>query len=856
MVREVVLKVSEAFQQDVGYGRARIDHQTRMDLDLSIGDVIELEGTKVTATSVWRAHPSDEGKGLVRIDNLTRKNAGTGLGDRVKIRRAEVKEARDVALAPLMPEGQRIEFGMGIDVIIKKNMLRRPITKGDEIIIPGIAFFGNALPFVIVDTNPHGIVMITERTILHVKEEAAKIIDEEGPRVSYEDIGGLHLEIQKVREMIELPLKHPELFDRLGIDPPKGVLLHGPPGTGKTLIAKAVANESGANFYTINGPEIMSKFYGQSEENLRKVFEEAQKNAPSIVFLDEIDAIAPKRSEVHGEVERRVVSQLLTLMDGLKGRGKVIVIGATNIPDVIDPALRRPGRFDREIRIDVPDRNGRKEILLIHTRGMPINPGLAEMYTGETISEEKILNAIKQGIKKIHISDLLRSMLRSKDKNKRTEVVGKYLDVIFSSFKDQLPTLFYEKIIRLIADEITNLLPYDLDESEANVSAEQQISERLMTIRENPDEFIKRISKESLLDEIADITYGFVGADLAALAREAAMNALRRYLPEIDLEKPIPIELLEKMEVTLDDFKNAHRGIEPSALREFFVEIPKISWEDVGGLEDVKQSLKEAVEWPLSQPEVFKRMGIHAPRGILLYGPPGTGKTLLAKAVAHESKANFISIKGPEVLSKWVGESEKAVRELFKKARQVAPTIVFLDEIDSIAPRRGTFEGSHVTESVVNQLLTSIDGLESMEGVVVIGATNRPDIIDPGLLRPGRFDRLLLIPAPDSVSRLEIFKIHTKDMPLAKDVSLDEIAEKTVGFSGADIDALCREAAMTALRDDINVKEVRKSHFDRALAEARGSLTDDVIKYYKKVKDDMGSSIAKKDKKERDIQYM
>lgn len=856
MVREVVLKVSEAFQQDVGYGRARIDHQTRLDLDLSIGDVIELEGTKVTATSVWRAHPSDEGKRLVRIDNLTRKNAGTGLGDRVKIRRAEVKEARDVALAPLMPEGQRIEFGMGIDVIIKKNMLRRPITKGDEIIIPGIAFFGNALPFVIVDTNPHGIVMITERTVLHVKEEAAKITEEEGPRVSYEDIGGLHVEIQKVREMIELPLKHPELFDRLGIDPPKGVLLHGPPGTGKTLIAKAVANESGANFYTINGPEIMSKFYGQSEENLRKIFEEAQKNAPSIVFLDEIDAIAPKRSEVHGEVERRVVSQLLTLMDGLKSRGKVIVIGATNIPDVIDPALRRPGRFDREIRIDVPDRNGRKEILLIHTRSMPINPSFVEMYSGETVSEEKILTLIKQGIKKIHISDLLRSMLRSKDRNKRAEVVSKYLDVTFSSLKDQMSPLFYERVIRLIADEITNLLPYDLDDAEANVSSEQQINERLATIQENPEELMKRISKETLLDEIADITYGFVGADLAALAREAAMNALRRYLPEIDLEKPIPIDLLEKMEVTLDDFKSAHRGIEPSALREFFVEIPKISWGDVGGLEDVKQSLKEAVEWPLTQPEVFKRMGIHAPRGILLYGPPGTGKTLLAKAVAHESKANFISIKGPEVLSKWVGESEKAVRELFKKARQVAPTIVFLDEIDSIAPRRGTFEGSHVTESVVNQLLTSIDGLESMEGVVVIGATNRPDIIDPGLLRPGRFDRLLLIPAPDSVSRLEIFKIHTKDMPLAKDVSLDDLSEKTVGFSGADIDALCREAAMIALRDDINSKEVRRMHFERALAEARGSLTDDVIKYYKKVKDDMGSSIAKKDKKERDIQYM
>ena len=1313
MVREVVLKVSEAFQQDVGYGRARIDHQTRMDLDLSIGDVIELEGTKVTAASVWRAHPSDEGKRLVRIDNLTRKNAGTGLGDRVKIRRAEVKEAREVALAPLMPEGQRIEFGMGIDVIIRKNMLRRPISKGDEIIIPGIAFFGNALPFVIVDSNPHGIVMITERTVLHVKEEAAKIAEEEGPRVSYEDIGGLHIEIQKVREMIELPLKHPELFDRLGIDPPKGVLLHGPPGTGKTLIAKAVANESGANFYTINGPEIMcvdgatkiltnphgfvaakdifdtpgahlgqgstetvllsepvstysyhngkidkarithvtrltvptyhmrlsdgnslrvsknqpflvyengslvwrpvshlrkgqyvarvnelalpehsaafnlekipdlvekegkfcvksrnlsrstfvslprtsspalleflglivseghiskkgdgvtfsntdkvlrkqfvtllrvlfggmkikqyrdgrvvvysttlvrylaslgfthehkltipsffytlpkeevraflrgcfdgdgtvamtgvyptpklysvsrqflqeiqallqlklgmsskvakhptpkglmyevvirgydgrvkfleigsrcarkqqrlqsimsvkrvkdahnvpcpslliseirsalpykryrnkdayvygatnitrhalqtlydladhegivtslvrqeyqtlmrediswekilsissggtrelydftvdkdsflggpyfllhnSKFYGQSEENLRKVFEEAQKNAPSIIFLDEIDAIAPKRSEVHGEVERRVVSQLLTLMDGLKGRGKVIVIGATNLPDVIDPALRRPGRFDREIRIDVPDRNGRKEILQIHTRGMPINPSLAELYPGEKINEEKISTALKQGIKKIHISDLLRTMLRSKDKNKRSEVVSNYLGVTFESIKTEMPSVFFEKVIRLIADEITNLLPYDLDDPESAVSAEQQINERLAAIRENPDDFIRRITKESVLDDIADITYGFVGADLAALAREAAMNALRRYLPEIDLEKPIPVELLEKMEVTMEDFKSAHRGIEPSALREFFVEIPKVSWDDVGGLEDVKQSLKEAVEWPLTQPEVFKRMGIHAPRGILLYGPPGTGKTLLAKAVAHESKANFISIKGPEVLSKWVGESEKAVRELFKKARQVAPTIVFLDEIDSIAPRRGAFEGSHVTESVVNQLLTSIDGLESMEGVVVIGATNRPDIIDPGLLRPGRFDRLLLIPAPDVVSRLAIFKIHTKDMPLAKDVSLEELAEKTVGYSGADIDAMCREAAMLALRSDINAKEVRMAHFDAAMSEARGSLTDEIIKYYKKVKEDMSSSIAKKDKKERDIQYM
>jgi len=731
---EVVLKVSEAFQQDVGYGRARIDHQTRVDLDLSIGEVIEIEGEKTTAAVVWRAHPSDEGKKIIRIDNLTRKNAGAGLGDRVKIRRAAVKEAKEVILAPLISEGQQIQFGSGIEHLIKKGLLKRPLTKGDSVVIPGIALFGSALPFVIVDVKPQGIVSISEITALHVKEEAAKVT-EEGPRVSYEDIGGLHEEIAKVREMIELPLKHPELFDRLGIDPPKGVLLQGPPGTGKTLIAKAVANESGASFYTINGPEIMSKFYGQSEENLRKIFDEGEKNAPSIIFIDEIDAIAPKRSEVHGEVERRVVSQLLTLMDGLKGRGKLIVIAATNIPDAIDPALRRPGRFDREIRIDVPDREGRKEILQIHTRGMPMREGCN-------------------------------------------------------------------------------------------------------------------------LDELPDVTYGFVGADLAALAREAAMNALRRYLPEIDLEKPIPVELLEKMEVTMDDFNNAYRGIEPSAMREFFVEIPKVTWDDVGGLEDTKQHLREAVEWPLKNPEIFKKMGIDAPSGILLYGPPGTGKTLLAKAVANESKANFISIKGPEVLSKWVGESEKAVRELFKKARQVAPTIVFLDELDAIAPKRGTYAGSHVTDSVVNQLLTSIDGLESMSGVVVIAATNRPDIIDQGLLRPGRFDRLILIRGPDEKARLEILKIHTKSMPLADDVNLKELATVTDGYSGADIEALCREAAMLAIRKDMKAKKVEKRHFDAAMTSVRGSITADIIKFFEKLSEDLGAGIAKKDKREKDIQYM
>lgn len=733
--KNVMLKVSEAFQQDVGYGRARIDHQTRMELDLSIGDVIEIEGEKKTSSVVWRAHPTDEGKRIIRIDNLTRKNAGTGLGDTVAISKATVNPAHNVTLVPLISKGQQIQFGSGIEILIKKGLLKRPISKGDNIIVPGIALFGSALPFAITNTSPNGIVSINEDTIVQVKEEAAQQIEPEGPRVSYEDIGGLKFELEKVKEMIQLPIKHPKIFNRLGIDPPKGVLLHGPPGTGKTLIAKAVANESGASFYTINGPEIMSKFYGQSEENLRKIFDDAEKNAPSIIFIDEIDAIAGKRSETHGEVEKRVVSQLLTLMDGLKGRGNLIVIGATNIPDSLDPALRRPGRFDREIRIDAPDRDGRKEIIQIHTRGMPK--------------------------------------------------------------------------------------------------------------AENVD-----------LEKLADKTYGYVGADLAALAREAAMNALRRYLPEIDLEKPIPVEVLEKMEVTMDDFINAKRGIEPSAMREFFVEVPRVNWADVGGLENVKQQLRESVEWPLSQPEVFKRLGITPPRGILLYGPPGTGKTLLAKAVANESEANFISIKGPEVMSKWVGESEKAVRELFKKAKQVSPSIVFLDELDAIAPKRGTYSGSHVTESVVNQLLTSIDGLESMEGVVVIGATNRPDIIDQSLLRPGRFDRLILTPVPDLSVRKDILRIHTKSIPLNSDVVLDVLAERTDGFSGADIEALCREAAMIALRENIKIKKVDMKHFEEALKNIRPSLTEDLIKYYQAVSKDLGIGLAKKDKRDKDIQYL
>ncbi|HHF56416.1 MAG TPA: AAA family ATPase [Thermoplasmatales archaeon] len=731
---EVVLRVAEGLSQDVGAGRARLDAETRLQLGVSPGDVVEIEGGRKTGAIVWRARPVDEGKGIIRIDNLTRKNARVGIGDKVIVRKAEPHIAEKVVIAPAISQSQRIQFGHGIENLVKRGLLKRPVTAGDTIVIPGIALFGNSLPFGVVKTEPKGIVLIGEETQIVVREEPIKEEMLKLPQVSYEDIGGLHEEIMKIREMIELPLKHPELFERLGIDPPKGVLLYGPPGTGKTLIARAVANESGASFFTINGPEIMSKFYGQSEENLRRAFEEAEKNAPSIIFIDEIDAIAPKREEVHGEVERRVVSQLLTLMDGLKGRGKVIVIGATNRPDSLDPALRRPGRFDREIEIGVPDRNGRKEILQIHTRGMPL------------------------------------------------------------------------------ADDVD-------------------------------------------LDYLADVTHGFVGADLAALAREAAMSALRRYLPEIDLDKPIPTEVLRKMVVTMKDFKEALKNIEPSALREVMVEIPKVRWDDIGGLHEVKQRLREAVEWPLKNPKVFKRMGIRPPKGILLYGPPGTGKTLLAKAVATESEANFLSIKGPEIFSKWVGESEKAIRELFKKAKQTAPSIIFLDELDALAPRRGSYEGTRVTETVVNQLLTSIDGLEQLNDVVVIGATNRPDIIDPSLLRPGRFDELILVGPPDKEARKEIFKIHTRKMPLADDVDLDELAELTEGYAGADIEGICREAGMIALRENMNANVVKMEHFIKALKEVHPSIDEEMMDYYREMEKKLGKGVSKKEIK-RGVEVM
>lgn len=732
------MKVAEAPQSDVGLGRARVDTKTRMALGVDVGEIIEIAGKKSTAAKLFRVMQEDEGKGIIRIDGLVRRNLGVSIGDKVEVKKAEVFQADRVTIAPIISEGHKISFGQGIENFVKRGLLKRPLTKGDVVIVPGIALMGGALPFMVIKTMPKGVVQISDDSIIEIKEEPVKEGEVLTPTVTYEDIGGLKEELLKVREMIELPLKHAELFERLGIDPPKGVLLYGPPGTGKTLIAKAVANEAGANFYSIQGPEIMSKYYGQSEERLREKFEEAQKNAPSVLFIDELDSIAPKREEVTGEVERRVVAQLLTLMDGLSGRGQVIVIGATNRDEAIDPALRRPGRFDREIEIGVPDRTGRKEVLQIHTRGMPIEG-----------SEE---------------------------------------------------------------------------------------------------------DRDEILTGLANVTHGFVGADLAALAREAAMKALRRYLPEIDLEKPIPSEVLERMKVTKEDFREALKEVEPSAMREVLVEIPRVTWDDVGGLLDVKQKLIEAVEMPLKEPDSFQRMGIKPPRGILLYGPPGTGKTLLAKAVANESEANFISIKGPEVMSKWVGESEKAVRQIFKKAKQVAPCIVFLDEIDAIAHRRGIDSDSGVTERVVNQLLTSMDGLESMEGVVVIGATNRPDMVDPALLRAGRFDRLILVPAPDEKARFEILKVHTKSMPL-EGVDLQILAEDLEGYTGADIEGLCREAAMVALRENKKAKKVAHQHFEEAKKVVGPSMDENTLKFYERIGKDLERGLARQRREEISLGY-
>uniref|UniRef100_A0A7C3MBL2 AAA family ATPase n=1 Tax=Archaeoglobus fulgidus TaxID=2234 RepID=A0A7C3MBL2_ARCFL len=789
---ELTLKVNQAYPSDSGRGIARLDPDTMLRLQISPGDIIEIEGARKTVAKVWRAPKRDWGKNIIRIDRFIRENAGVGVGDVVKVRRVEYQSARTVILAPLKKMELRI-YGVDIGEYLKHQFLKRPVVEGDLVPLvgsPALSGFGRypqqnqALVFVAVKTEPKGPVVIDETTKVVYRDRPAKGFERFGKAgITYEDIGGLKEELQKVREIIELPLRYPEIFQRLGIDPPKGVLLYGPPGTGKTLIAKAVANEIGASFFTINGPEIMSKFYGESEQRLREIFEEAKENAPSIIFIDEIDSIAPKREEVTGEVERRVVAQLLTLMDGLEERGQVIVIGATNRIDAVDPALRRPGRFDREIEIGVPDREGRYEIFQIHTRNMPLEP---------KYSREFVLDAIERYKRQIDDPELIKN-----------------LDFLY----DEIRNLEKENEIR---SAVKNLLPQEaIDELEVEIT-------------------------KAMLRSLADQTHGFVGADIEALCKEAAMKALRRYLPQIDLnEDEIPVELLESIKVTWNDFMEALREVEPSAMREVFVEIPKVTWEDVGGLEDVKREIIEAVEWPLKFPEKFKKFGIRPPKGVLLYGPPGTGKTLIAKAVANESEANFISIKGGQILSKWLGESEKAVRKIFRKARQVAPCIIFFDEIDAIAQMRGIDEGSRAVERVLNQLLTEMDGLEELHGVVVIGATNRPDILDPALLRPGRFDRLVYVRPPDKRSRLAIFKIHTRNMPLSDDVDLEELADLTEGYVGADIEAVCREAVMLAIRENVNAERVEMRHFLEALKKIKPSINEAMLNFYERFEEKM-----------------
>lgn len=716
---EITLKVAEALsQRDIGQGIARLDPKTMNDLGINERDLIEITGEKKTA-AIALPSQTDIGLGVIRIDGLVRKNSGATIGGEVTIKKAQAIEAKKVVLAPtennIRVQGDVRGLFQGKAMvqgdIIGSQIRTRPASMGmgfDSIFNDLMDFSPmKEIKFAVVSTKPAGIVVVGPNTEVELHESPVDVSNIEGVTnlvdVSYEDIGGLKEEVKKVREMIEIPLKRPELFDKLGIAPPKGVLMHGPPGTGKTLLAKAVASESDAHFIAINGPEIMSKYVGGSEENLREYFEEAEENAPSIIFIDELDAIAPKREDTQGETERRTVAQLLTLMDGLKSRGQVVVIGATNRPDSLDQALRRPGRFDREIEIGVPDAEEREEILEIHTRNMP----LAE----------------------------------------------------------------------------------DVD-----------------------------------LHKIAGTTHGFVGADLESLCKEAAMRVVRRIIPEIKNDEEIPEEVLKKIVVTSDDFKSALKEIQPSALREVLVQVPDVKWDDVGGLDDVKQELKEAVEWPLKHPEKFEKFGVRPPKGTLLYGVPGTGKTLLAKAVASESEANFISVKGPELLSKWVGESEQGVREVFRKAKQTAPTVIFFDEIDSIASTRSANDSdSGVTKRVVNQLLTEMDGLEELEDVAIIAATNRPDILDAGLMRPGRFDRHIKVDLPNEEARLSIFKVHTEGMALADDVSLEKLAKQTDGYVGADIEAVCREAAMLTLRNDLDAENVPNKYFKEALEKVKPS---------------------------------
>ena len=700
MVNEKAIKVAELKPGETGRGIARLDPELMDILGIKVGDIVQIDGNKKTVAKVLRGAPEDANRGIIRIDGSTRRNAGVSLDERVAVKKVAAKNAEKITFAPT--EQLRLQGG---EEYLRQVLEGRALAKGDTITLN---VMGNKIDLVVTSFAPSGeAVLMANTTEVKVSDKPAAN-NGDVPKVSYDDIGGLGDAVRKIREMVELPLRHPELFKRLGVEAPKGVLLHGPPGTGKTMLAKAVAGETSSNFISIGGPEIVSKFYGESEGKLREIFKDAEENAPSIIFIDEIDSIAPKRDEVNGEEERRIVAQLLSLMDGLNSRGKVVVIGATNRPNSIDEALRRPGRFDREIEIGIPDRDGRLEILEIHTRGMPL------------------------------------------------------------------------------ADDVD-------------------------------------------LKWLADKTHGYAGADLSALTKEAAMAALRRVLPDVDLEaEEIPREVLNSISVTKDDFKNALKDMQPSTMREVLIEKPNVRWEDIGALEEAKQELKEAVEWPLKFGKVFDHMNAKPPKGILLYGPPGTGKTMLAKAVATESEANFIAVKGPEFLNKWVGESEKAVRETFRKARQASPCVIFMDEIDSIAPERGTGGDSNVTERVISQMLTEMDGLESLNDVVVIAATNRPDIMDPALLRPGRFDKSIFIGPPDKESRKAIFGIHTKNRPLAEDVDLEELAEKTEGCTGADISAICNEAVMNAVRhliaenpepkdEDIQNCRVSKEDFEKAL---------------------------------------
>ena len=703
--KEYVLRVKEAKKYEATRGKVRIPERVMKKIGVEPGDVIEIVGRRTTVAIAWPAFPEDESEDVIRMDGIVRKNAEVSVDEKVIVKPADVKPAAQVKLSigTSTIEISRSESSLKA---IKRRLLDYAVVEGD--IVP-LQLLGSLALFYVVQTRPTGPVIITEKTKLIVLDKSSTLM--RFPKVTYEDIGGMKHIIERVRELVELPLKHPELFRKLGIEPPKGILLYGPPGCGKTLLAKAVATESDAYFIPVNGPEIMSKFYGESEQRLREIFEDAKKHSPAIIFIDEIDAIAPKRDEVIGEVERRVVAQLLTLMDGLEGRGDVIVIGATNRPHGLDPALRRPGRFDREIEIPLPDKQGRLEILQIHTRNAPL-------------------------------------------------------------------------------------------------------------------------AKDVDLRKLAEVTHGFTGADLASLVKEAAMNALRRALPGIDLDEDVPPQVLESLQITMDDFVKALKDVSPSGLREVLVEVPEVRWEDVGGLDEVKQQLREAIEWPIRMPGTYERLGIEPPKGILLYGPPGCGKTLLAKAVATESGANFIAVKGPEILSKWVGESEKAVREIFRKARTYAPAVVFFDEIDALAPLRGFGGDSYVSERVVSQLLTEIDSVEKIRNVIIIAATNRPDLVDPALLRPGRIEKIIYVSPPDRESRLAILKVHTRRVPLDKDVDLSRLADLTDGYSGADLAALVREAALVALREDINASKVFMRHFTEALKIVQPSLNKDMIRFY------------------------